>query len=83
MMVGLGAKLAMSKTTKPTRECERCGLSFNVELTECPYCSGLDDVGLRELKRKLERERQANRNLGRLFFYLAMLIGFGVLLIAL
>lgn len=82
MIGGLGAKLAMLKAQRPLRECERCGLYFDSKLETCPHCSELDNAGLLELKQKIERQHQANKNLGVLFFYLAVLIGIGLLLMA-
>ncbi len=82
MIGGLGAKLAMMKAQRPLRECERCGLSFDAELETCPHCAELDNSGLLELKRKIERQHQANKNLGVLFYSLALIIGIGLLLMA-
>jgi ribosomal protein L37E len=78
---GLGARLALLRNQKSTKSCERCGLHYVFEENElCPHCGALDEVGLRELSRKVERNYQGRRNLGRLFFIAALVIGLVMLI---
>lgn len=77
---GLGARAALLKSQKPTKQCERCGLHYVVEGNDtCPHCGSLSDRELQVLLEHKEREQAGNRSLGLLFVVVA--IGLAAVLI--
>lgn len=72
---GLGARAALLKSQKPTKECERCGLHYVVEENDtCPHCGSLSDGELQELLEHKEREQKGNRSLGLIFLVVAIVL---------
>ena len=64
-----------------SNKCKRCGLRYPRRAGECVHCKGLSD---KEMEEMLANKRRAHVNtaaIGKLFFYIALLIllGFVVL----
>ena len=51
--------------------------------TACIHCSSISDHEVEELKERPNKEREGNSNLGKLFFYLAIIYLLGILAIQL
>lgn len=81
-MIGLGYRLAQQKRRKPLKQCERCGLSYQKDAEQCPYCTGMDDEGLRRLRRRLRTRDKKMTRLGLRLLYLAFGLMAAVLLFA-
>lgn len=80
MASGLGARAAWQAMQPKRRRCERCGLYYQESLPTCRWCGHLDEMGLADLKERLEAEHASNKSLGGIFFVLA-LIGLVVMLL--
>jgi hypothetical protein len=73
-ILGLVAK-AFSKP-KFTKPCERCGLHYAEDESECPHCHDISsEFELNLFKEKIELEKQAGGKLGQLFFMIALILG--------
>ena len=62
-----------------SNKCKRCGLRYPRRAGRCVHCTGLSDAEMREM---LARKRSAHKNtanIGKLFFYIALLILLGIL----
>ena len=68
---------------KRTRKCRRCGLRFPAKEPQCVHCAELSDREVEGLKVRYKRGHVGNANLGRLFLYIAALIGIGFVIAAL
>ncbi|MEH6345225.1 MAG: hypothetical protein V7785_09075 [Bermanella sp.] len=76
---GLIAK-AFSKP-KFTKPCERCGLHYPEDESDCPHCHEISsEFELNLFKEKIEQEKQAGGKLGQLFFMFSLMIGVLLLL---
>lgn len=64
-------------------KCPRCGLLFYKKETQCPHCSQLSDQEVVQLQAKMLEQQKGNENLGKLFLYLALLIGLLILIVLL
>jgi len=65
-----------------SNKCKRCGLRYPGKERECVHCSNLTDVQMEEM---LEQKRSAHKNtanLGKLFFYIMLLILIGMVIFA-
>ena len=71
--------LLLPPSIRSTIKCERCGQLYPKKQAECSHCSNLSDREVEELKETADEEREGNANLGRLFFYLAIIILLGIL----
>ena len=80
---GIGTKLALAKSQKPTQKCKRCGLLYPKDAAFCPHCEKLDDVELKDLLGAIESQRESNRGLGLLFAGVAGLLVIGLVILAL
>ena len=72
--LGLGAKIADSRSQKPNQKCERCGLVYPTDEDECIHCGKLGEVELNTLKEKILNDAESANNLGRLFVILALIL---------
>jgi len=61
-----------------TKKCPRCTLRYPRREKACTHCTNLTDNEVEALKAKYKEEHKGNANLGRLFFYLAILIAIGI-----
>ena len=78
---GLGLKAAHMRQQKPTKKCDRCGLYYPETENKCTHCGELSGDELQLLLERIEEERKSSNNLGKLFFYIAILIVIGMLLL--
>jgi len=65
-----------------TKKCDRCGLHYSVNETDCIHCKDLSDNEVIELIERINHEQHGNANLGKFFIYVAILIIIGMLIIA-
>ncbi|MGQ8364238.1 hypothetical protein [Glaciecola sp. 1036] len=71
----IGPALArLSLKPKPTKGCERCSLRFPQEDAECPYCYGLSDGELQQVKQQIKSQHDARAKLGRIFLAITVII---------
>ncbi|MEM9531820.1 MAG: hypothetical protein AAGA23_12985 [Pseudomonadota bacterium] len=60
-----------------TKTCDRCGLDFPADLTECSHCTGKSGAAFARLLVQKEREARGSRALGvGLLCGAALLLGF-------
>jgi uncharacterized membrane protein YvbJ len=71
---GLGMVLANIRNKKPTQKCNRCGQQYSIENEHCPHCHNLSEAELIELKKRISEAKESNRNLGKIFFLVAIVI---------
>ena len=79
--IGIGMALAHMRNKKPTQQCGRCGLRYEIDKEECPHCHSLSDEEVNELKDRIEREHIGNRKLGTGFIIAALAIAALILLV--
>ena len=79
----LGAKLASIKQQKPTKKCERCNLYYPEDEDKCIHCGEFSNSELEQFIARLEEEKTSSKNLGTLFFYIAILITLAMLILLL
>ncbi len=77
---GLGLKAAQMQQQKPTKKCDRCNQYYPEDEEKCIHCGDLSDIGLQHFLTKINKEKAAHNNLGKFFFYIAILIAIGMLL---
>jgi uncharacterized membrane protein YvbJ len=77
----LGAKAASVRYQKPTKRCDRCDLHYPEDEEKCIHCGDISDNELLQFLEKIEDEKISARNLGSLFFYIAILITFGMVIL--
>jgi len=80
---GLGLKAALMQQQKPTKKCDRCGLYYPKDEQKCIHCGDLSNNELQQFLEKIENEKISSKNLGMLFFYIAILMIFGMLILLL
>ncbi|WP_316364449.1 hypothetical protein [Candidatus Thiodiazotropha sp. CDECU1] len=72
---GIVARAALLKEQMKKRPCKRCGLLYDpTKDKRCPHCDHLDQKGLEALIEKRKREHQGNKQLGKVFFFVALVI---------
>ncbi len=59
---------------KLTKKCQRCGLRYPRKEKECSHCKNLTDREVENLRAKMEEEHESNKNMGRLFMYISLLL---------
>lgn len=80
---GLAARAALLKEQMKKKPCERCSLHYNhVSFDKCPHCHHLDELRLQQLFAKKEAAFQSRKSIGILFFILALIAGFLILVIS-
>jgi ribosomal protein L40E len=67
---------------RKSQVCDRCGLWYPKEASQCPHCHGLDDAGVEQLRERSTEEHAGNANLGNLFLWIAIALPLVVLVIA-
>ena len=82
-IVGIGAKLALTKSQKSMQKCERCRLLYPKEAAICTHCGELDDTALVDLLETIESQHKSNRGLGLLFVSVAGLLVIGIVIFTL
>ena len=65
-----------------SKKCKRCSLRYPGKENQCVHCSNLTDVEVEELLQKKKKEHKASANIGKLFFYIAILILIGFAIIS-
>ena len=63
-----------SLRTGGTTRCQRCELRYPNSADGCPHCHDLDDAGVEELRRRVERQHAGHAELGRVFLILAAVV---------
>ena len=81
MSIGAGLRLAFMSRQKPTKKCERCGLLYPEDEEICSHCGELNGLELQMFLERIAEERQSTVNLGKLFFYIAMLLIAGMFIL--
>ena len=81
----LGLKLIHSSSRKKKVKCFRCDYYFGAEEQQCPYCSSLNDVELKDLIAHKSEQSQFNSKIGQYFIYISIILtaGFALLYILL
>jgi len=72
------APIFIPPSIRRTRKCDRCGLLYPKKETQCTHCADLTDREVEEFKLRIKAEHEGNSNLGKLFFYIVMLIAIGM-----
>jgi len=65
-----------------SNKCKRCGLRYPAKATECVHCSNLTDSETEEMLLHKKSAHKNTANIGKLFFYIALLILIGTVLIS-
>ena len=65
-----------------SKKCKRCGLRYPGKEIQCVHCSNLTDVEVDALLEQKKKEHKTSVNIGKLFFYIAILIFIGFVLIS-
>jgi len=63
-------------------KCKRCGLRYPRKEMQCVHCANLTDVEVDELLLRKKKEHKTSASIGKLFFYIAILIFIGLAIIA-
>jgi len=66
-----------------SKKCKRCGLRYPRKEVQCVHCSNLTDVEVEELLQQKKKEHKTSAEIGKLFFYIAVLLFIGLVIIAL
>lgn len=66
-----------------SRKCERCGLRSPVRKPACIHCANLSDREVEALKQGIREQHASNTNLGKLFYYICILLVIGIIILAL
>lgn len=66
-----------------SNKCKRCGLRYPRKAKECVHCSNLTDLEMEEMLVQKRSAHKNTANIGKLFFYIALLILAGMIIIAL
>ena len=67
-----------------SKKCKRCGLRYPGKEIQCAHCSNLTDAEVEELLQQKKKEHKTSASIGKLFFYIAILIiiGFAIITIS-
>ena len=63
-----------------SNKCRRCGQRYPASESVCPYCHGLTDQQLREIRTKRGFGNARNSDLQRVLIYLGVLLVIGLLI---
>ena len=66
-----------------SNKCKRCGLRYPRKAGKCVHCYGLSDAQMEAMLLQKRRAHKNTANIGKLFFYIAMLILVGLAIAAL
>jgi len=66
-----------------SNKCKRCGLRYPRKAGKCVHCDGLTDAQMKAMLLQKRRAHKNTANIGKLFFYIAMLILVGLAIAAL
>ena len=64
-----------------SKKCKRCGLRYPRQEVQCVHCSNLTDVEVEELLQQKKKEHKTSASIGKLFFYIAILLFIGLVII--
>jgi hypothetical protein len=81
LVEALFAKLANAKSARPTRVCNRCGLSYTAAEETCSHCGDLQGLELVKFLERLEEDRADIANLGEFFYLCSSLVLFVAIMI--
>lgn len=65
-----------------SKKCKRCGLRYPRKEVQCVHCTNLTDVEVEELLQQKKKEHKTSAGIGKLFFYIAILLFIGLVIIA-
>lgn len=65
-----------------SNKCKRCGLRYPRIASNCIHCDGLTDVDMENMLLQKKRAHTNTANIGKLFFYIAILIIIGMAVFA-
>jgi len=65
-----------------SNKCKRCGLRYPAKAAECVHCSKLTDSEMEEMLLDKKSAHKNTANIGKLFFYIALLMLIGIIAIA-
>ena len=65
-----------------SKKCKRCGLRYPRKEVQCVHCSNLTDVEVEKLLQQKKKEHKTSASIGKLFFYIAILLFIGLVVIA-
>lgn len=72
--MNLGSNIAWRAMQPKRKKCERCGLYYLEKSPKCSHCADLDESGLQKLLENHEQELEGNKSIGRIFFFVSLLI---------
>ncbi len=78
--MSLGSSTAWKAMQPKRKKCERCGLYYLEKSAKCSHCGGLDERGLQKLLESHEEELEANKAIGKIFFFVSMLVAIPLIL---
>ena len=64
-----------------SKKCKRCGLRYPRKEVQCVHCSTLTDIEVEELLQQKKKEHKTSSSIGKLFFYIAILLFIGLVII--
>jgi len=65
-----------------SKKCKRCGLRYPRKEMQCVHCANLGDIEVDALLLRKKKEHKTSASIGKLFFYIAILIFIGFAIIA-
>ena len=78
--MSLGSSAAWRAMQPKRKKCERCGLYYLEKSEKCSHCGDLDENGLRMLLESHEQELEGNKSIGKVFFFIALLVAVPLIL---
>lgn len=64
-----------------SNKCKRCGLRYPIKANACVHCSHLSDSEMEEMLLDKKNAHENTANIGKLFFYIAILIFIGMVIL--
>jgi len=65
-----------STKREPTCKCKRCGMEYKESEYKCPYCIGKNkEQIIRDIHIPHSKQLKKTSSIGRMFFYLAIMVG--------
>ena len=78
--MSLGLSVAWRSMQPKRKKCERCGLYYVEKSAKCSHCGDLDESGLQVLLESHEEELDANKSIGKIFFFVSLLVAIPLIL---
>jgi len=72
--MSIGMSAAWNGMQPKKKRCDRCGLYYTETLAKCSHCGDLDEIGLKDLLQRHDEALEANRGLGKIFIFVAIII---------